>query len=147
MSNWWEEQWLSRHDKWGQWQTTLAWEERACGRSGWLCGKKSYRWGSSLVLPYYLGEQKTVLRLGTGRLDYVLLPVVGSSSLPQLLLHQEKREESFKLFLLLFEKRAAGNYLNSYFNFFLCSHHWRRTDWLGHWSHHLWGSIAHWVPK
>lgn len=43
--------------------------------------------------------------------------VVGSNSVPQLFLHQENRKESFKFFLLSFEKDAIGNYFNSYFAF------------------------------
>lgn len=58
-----------------------------------------------------------VLRLGTSMLDCVFLQVVGSSLLLQLFLHQEIREESFKFFLLFFEKGAVGNYLNSCFSF------------------------------
>ena len=62
--------------------------------------------------------ENSVLKLGTGVLDCMLLQVVGSSSLPQLFLQQEIREESFKFFLLVFEKGAVGNYLNSCFSFY-----------------------------
>lgn len=79
------------------------------GRSvlGQLCGNTSIGQLQPCATLLPGRAEDRVLRLGVGMLDCVLLQVVGTSSLPQLLLHQEIREESFKFFLLFFDKGAA----------------------------------------